>query len=442
MPIYDDRLANHPVWASLAAAREAVDATRDKLADPEQIEEHAHIEATLSYLEGRLDTLDAQLVPFAPIDNINSNLEQISVSLRQFEENPGNRDILDQADSHAHGILTYLAQLPEATINEVENLREVGARYRRSMSAQIGLLTGEVNSLRATVTEIGETVAQQKSEIELEAGRLGEALTTNSAAFEQTQAERQENFTSQLSAFESQLAGALEEASQSAANALADLSEKSDAAIAEIEAIKERAEAASNYLGINALAAGYHDTADTEERRAFWLRLGAIGCFLGAIGASIFALIYHVVHTFTLDGFLTKAAVAIPFLVLAGYLARESSHHSERAHFNRQRQRQLESLPAYVWSGRSKASRSLRGPRSRLLRSNRHWQGREGGARQRSDRRSHQPPDRGSEEAGDVARYASRWSHRERLCDRSWDNPGAGVTGVLYVIKSGDPFRS
>jgi hypothetical protein len=280
MPIYDDRLANHPVWASLAAAREAVDATRDKLADPEQIEEHAHIEATLSYLEGRLDTLDAQLVPFAPIDNINSNLEQISVSLRQFEENPGNRDILDQADSHAHGILTYLAQLPEATINEVENLREVGARYRRSMSAQIGLLTGEVNSLRATVTEIGETVAQQKSEIELEAGRLGEALTTNSAAFEQTQAERQENFTSQLSAFESQLAGALEEASQSAANALADLSEKSDAAIAEIEAIKERAEAASNYLGINALAAGYHDTADTEERRAFWLRLGAIGCFL------------------------------------------------------------------------------------------------------------------------------------------------------------------
>jgi chromosome segregation ATPase len=161
----------------------------------------------------------------------------------------------------------------------VENLREVGARYRRSMSAQIGLLTGEVNSLRATVTEIGETVAQQKSEIELEAGRLGEALTTNSAAFEQTQAERQENFTSQLSAF-AQLAGALEEASQSAANALADLSEKSDAAIAEIEAIKERAEAASNYLGINALAAGYHDTADTEERRAFWLRLGAIGCFL------------------------------------------------------------------------------------------------------------------------------------------------------------------
>jgi hypothetical protein len=295
-----------------------------------------------------LNTLDAQLVPFAPIDNINSNLEQISVSLRQFEDNPGNRDILDQADSHAHGILSYLAQLPEATTSEVENLREVGARYRRSMSAQIGQLTGEVKTLQARVAEVDQILTQQKGEIELGAGRLDETITTSSAAFDQAQAERQENFTSQLSAFESQLAGALNEASQSAAKALADLSEKSDAAFAEVEGIKERAEAASNYLGINALAAGYHDTADTEEGRAFWLRLGAIGCFLGAIGASIFALIYHVVHTFTVDGFLTKAAVAIPFLVLAGYLARESSHHSERAHFNRQRQRQLESLPAYV----------------------------------------------------------------------------------------------
>jgi hypothetical protein len=33
---------------------------------------------------------------------------------------------------------------------------------------------------------------------------------------------------------------------------------------------------------------------------------------------------------------------------LATYLARESSHHADRAHFNRQRQRQLESLPAYA----------------------------------------------------------------------------------------------
>jgi hypothetical protein len=74
MAIYDDRLENHPIWASLAAARQAIDATRDKLPDPEQIEEHTHIEAILNYLDGRLKTIDAQLVPFPPIDAISTNL--------------------------------------------------------------------------------------------------------------------------------------------------------------------------------------------------------------------------------------------------------------------------------------------------------------------------------------------------------------------------------
>jgi hypothetical protein len=133
-----------------------------------------------------------------------------------------------------------------------------------------------------------------------------------------------------------------------ATTALDEVNEKAEVVWAEIAALKERAEIASNYLGINSMADGYHQSAEAEERRAFWMRLSAIGCFVGAIAASIFALAYHVTHAFSLDGFLAKASIAIPFLVLATYLARESSHHSDRAHFNRQRQRQLESLPAYV----------------------------------------------------------------------------------------------
>jgi hypothetical protein len=348
MAMYDDRLESHPLWASLPAVREALDATRDKSADPEQIEEHAHIEAILNLLERRLDALDAQFVPLAPLDSINSNLVELSASLRQFEANPGNRPILDQADNQAYGILSYLAQLPEPTVDETENLREVGARYRRSMSAQIGQLTGEAQALRATVENVTEAAAEQKSLIEAEAGRLDEAVASFNTAFDQAQTERAEKFTTQTDEFASQLTAAVDESTNSIDAALNDAKTKSDAAWTEIAGLQQRAQAASNYLGITSLAGGYHQTADIEEGRAFWLRWGAIGLGLGAIGASVFALIYHVVYAFTLDGFLTKSAVAIPFLVLAGYLARESSQHRERAHFNRQRQRQLESLPAYV----------------------------------------------------------------------------------------------
>jgi len=360
MAIYDERLTTHAVWASLAAAHEALDATRDKLADPEQIEEHAHIEAVLNYLQARLNTLDADLAPLAPIDSIHNNLTQLAASLVQFEANPGNRPVLDQADNQAIGILSYLTQLPvTTTVAETENLREIGIRYRRSMSAQVARFSGEVNALSEMVQQVSQAATEQKAQVEAEAGRLDQAVTASNTAFEQAQAAREAEFTQQLTDAALQLKTTLDEAvaavdtgvkanTDSAAAELAALKQKADAAWEEIAALKLRAETASNYLGINALAGGYSKSADTEDKRAFWLRVGAVACFLGAIAASVFALVYHVYHAFTLDGFLTKAAVAIPFLVLAGYLARESSQHSERANFNRQRQRQLEALPAYV----------------------------------------------------------------------------------------------
>jgi TolA-binding protein len=246
------------------------------------------------------------------------------------------------------GILAYLAQLPVVTGSEVENLREVGTRYRKSMSAQVGQVTGEVNSLSGTVQELSQQVEEQKNQIAAEAGRLEEALTTNAASFDQTQTEREQRFTQQLTDFEPRLQDVLENSTTALAEALGDLTTKANTAWDEVAALKERAETASNYLGINALAAGYSQTADSEDTRAFWLRLSAVGCFLGAIGVSAFALVYHVTHAFTLDGFLAKAGVSIPILVLAGYLAREASKHSERGNFSRLRQRQLESLPAYV----------------------------------------------------------------------------------------------
>jgi hypothetical protein len=214
--------------------------------------------------------------------------------------------------------------------------------------AQVGQLSGELNSLHSTVQEGAQNVANLKSQIESEIGRLGQALTDSNAAFQQSQSERAETFTARLTEFASQLREARDAASEAVTETLDSLKEQSEGAWGEISALQERAEAASNYLGINSLAGGYSQTADAEDSRAFWLRTGAVACFLGAIAASVFALIYHVVRPFTIEGFFAKAAVALPFLVLAGYLARESSQHRDRANFSRQRQRQLESLPAYV----------------------------------------------------------------------------------------------
>ena len=95
MALYDEQLENHPIWGSLGAAREPLEQAREHLADPEQVEIHARIEAILSFLESRLEALDAQLTYYPPLDNGNASLQAVAQSLRQFNDSPGNRDHLD-----------------------------------------------------------------------------------------------------------------------------------------------------------------------------------------------------------------------------------------------------------------------------------------------------------------------------------------------------------
>lgn len=352
MSLYDEQLENHPIWGSLSATREPLEQSRDKLADPEQVEIHARIEAILNLVDSRLLKLDAQLVHFPALDNINASLQAVAQSVRQFNDSPGNRGVLDQADNQAGGILAYLAQVPSPTADDVENLRQIGVRYRQSMSGHIGRITTEFNQLKAQVEHLAEQVTQQETQVSTEVSRLTEVATTAESDFTTAQDERREAFETKIGEFDARVNAALEEPVAAATGrgeaALADLKEKADAAWEEIAALRKRAEDASNYLGINALAGGYHQTAESEDKRAFWMRIGAIVSLVFAILVSGSAVVYHIAEPFSLEGVLTKALVAVPILVLAGYLARESSRHADRAHFNRQRQRQLESLPAYV----------------------------------------------------------------------------------------------
>lgn len=351
MTLYDDHFDSHPVWASTGVVREALEEVADKLADPQQISIHARIEAVVNLVASRRDVLDAQLVQFGVLDSIDQNVQNLVNALHQFRDNPGNRDVLNAADTFATGILSYLVQLPPPTATDVESLHEIGARYRASMSGHMSRITTEANELHDRLEQLRAQVETQEGQVGAEVTRLSEVATTASSGFETAQAEREGRFDAKLAEFDARVTAALEEPAATARSegeaALADLKQKADTAWEDVAALKERAENASRYLGINALASGYNETAGKEERQAFWLRIGVILSLVLAVGASAFAVVYHIAEPFSLEGVLTKAIVAVPLLVLAGYCARESSRHSDRAHFNRQRQRQLESLPAY-----------------------------------------------------------------------------------------------
>lgn len=96
------------------------------------------------------------------------------------------------------------------------------------------------------------------------------------------------------------------------------------------------------------MAGGYQLVANDEKKAAdFWRWVAVVG-LAGAIAATIFALFHGLSNGFELDRFFAKAAVAIPFLALASYAARESSRHRQQERINRKIELQLASLDAYL----------------------------------------------------------------------------------------------
>jgi hypothetical protein len=349
MSFYDDRLGGHGVWAATAAARTAWEAVEESLADPEQVEIHARIGVILDYLERQLEDVDALLVPVSALDGVAANLAQLAGALQQFAASPGNRSVLDSADAPAQGILTYLAQIPQqVTTEDIENLRVAGERYRRAMGAHARNVATDVAELRERVEEVRQAAQSVRAQIDAETERVTTALTSQQADFEASLTGFRTEMDSAVASANESVDQAIAEASTKVGAALVEVQERASEMWEEVGALEKRAQEASNYLGINALASGYHETAEKEERSAYWMRVLAIIAFVGAVLVALGAVAYHIASEFSLEGFLTKALVAAPILALAGYLAHESSLHRERATFNRHRQRQLESLPAYA----------------------------------------------------------------------------------------------
>jgi hypothetical protein len=101
-------------------------------------------------------------------------------------------------------------------------------------------------------------------------------------------------------------------------------------------------------IGSTGMAGGYQIAATREKKAADVWRLVAAFALLGAIAATIFAVVQALRNGFHVGTFLAEWAIALPFVALAGYAAFESSQHREQARLNRQLELQLASLDTYL----------------------------------------------------------------------------------------------
>ena len=381
MSRWDDQFDEHSVFQSLASAREQLNAISDQITDVSERESQARLIRICEYVEAALRATDPELVPFPVLDQLAQTVNQITSYLQQYASAPA-PTWLDNANGQADALLqqVLLVSARVATA-DVQELQGAISTFRRSAGQHLRNIEGEVEAIRSHAQTVEAQVVSQESKLQAQDARLDAVVTEYQAQFSAAQEQRQALFSQALeegrtqlrqTADESKLALkiAVDEATEQLAELLSDAEMKSSEALA---AAQERADAQHEELttegaakmkqldellakairtvgaiGSTGMAGGYKIVADQEKEQADRWRLVAALALLGAIGATVFAVVHGVVHGFQVDTFFAKWAISVPFAALAGYAAVESSKHREQAISNRKIELQLASLDTYL----------------------------------------------------------------------------------------------
>jgi hypothetical protein len=381
MSRWDDQFDEHAVFAALAAAREQLDSISAQIEDTAERESQVRLIRVCEYVEAALRAADPELVPFPVLDQLAQAANQITSYLQQYAAAPSST-WLDNSNGQADALLQQVLLIsPRVTPSDVQELQSAVSTFRRSAGQHLRNIEGEVAMVRSDAQTVETQVAAQETKIQAQDARLDAVVTEYQAQFSAAQEQRQTQFAQVLeegrtnlreTTEESKLAlkVAVDEATEQLEELLVDAEEKSRAALT---AAQERADAQHEELttessakmkqldellakavrtvgaiGSTGMAGGYKIVADEEKKQADRWRITAAVALLGAIAATIFAVVHGVEHGFQVDTFFAKWAISVPFAALAGYAARESSKHREESTGNRKIELQLASLDTYL----------------------------------------------------------------------------------------------
>ncbi|MFD4673728.1 hypothetical protein ACFWNN_28685 [Lentzea sp. NPDC058450] len=116
----------------------------------------------------------------------------------------------------------------------------------------------------------------------------------------------------------------------------------------EVVSVLEDARQAAGEAADAVLSVHFSKFAAGEQRRAEWLRGGAIGCLMVLVLAAAIILPQAVKSDSTVASVLARLTFSIPLAVLAAYLGKESSKHRELARWARQLEVRLLTFDAFV----------------------------------------------------------------------------------------------
>ncbi len=254
------------------------------------------------------------------------------------------------AEAHARGILEDLAKLPAAQERDWEQqVRDAAANFRRSTSAHLNAVKGEVRKARQDLGSFQEELAQARqealAEVEARQTQFSERLTEMQAAVAQLGTQAETQLASQQEAFEEQ-----EQQRQAAARTQLERVEvevrnRSDGLLSDLHDMKAQAEDLVGAVGAATVANDFGKHADSE-RKAFWALFAlTVLSSLMAVGAAYYAAKHPGAQV---ERFVGKLGLSVIFGGIAAYTGSQARDRREAEKESRRLQLELKAFGPFI----------------------------------------------------------------------------------------------
>lgn len=289
-----------------------------------------------------ITSIDPRLIPQGTINQLAKQLNQLKGHLDQLHAGAANIDWTGTTGP-VDATLAALATMPSQASN-LEASAEIGS-LRRSVGQHRGQVDREIEDMRASSAKAQKafeeqtgTAATKVAELEAEVNRLREELNQTVGAardqanqqqntFAAAQEQRQETFSKLLEEKRAEANDAVTNLTSKAETDISELRQSVESDVAAAATSKERIEEILGIVSEEALIGAHSKLAADDKKQADQWRLLAVLMVIisAAIGAWIVASTGDPGTDW--DRLAAKVLLALPFVGIAAYAAKQSAEH-------------------------------------------------------------------------------------------------------------------
>ncbi len=383
MDQWNERFPNHVLFSTLPAIHDSLNKAETEATVAADVVSIHQIRRVIDHFAGRMRIADPAFVPASMLSNVNSYLQSAAGELSAFASNK-NSAHLQNATGQMDNVASQMVYLPPLTtdaVEEIEQVREAVASFRKSAGQHQRYLDDEMRNLSSSVVAIRKQLDEMVQEITSQKSRLDTAISQFQQQFSEAEARRAELFSATereasrkhtetsetlkatseatIDELETQTAAAIAAQKDTFATAIREFNSAAEqirqkfendgnTVISALGSLKTRAEELVSVITNTGNVAGFQRVADRHRSTARVWQVIAVVALLGLVTFAMVAFFAVAKGAVNWELLAARLFVSATFGILGAYAARQADKHEYAEAANRKLELELASIDPFL----------------------------------------------------------------------------------------------